>query len=247
MSSPDSAKLSKKQRKALAFRERKGKRLQDQLDLPEVDVADEETSVPSPHTSTKRKREEGEDASLKATNKNPKQSSSGDSESTRETEASETPAKKVKKNNRYILFVGAYVPVVQLKSQPTLDDLTHTWIYSGNLSYKTSLESIQAHFASCPDPPSIRLLTPKPNASRPNIPVSKSKGCAFLEFFSSKSLQHALTLHHSVLDERTINVELTSGGGGSGEKRRETLKARNKALDEERQVSPISHSQLHLH
>lgn len=109
MSSQDAAKLSKKQRKALAFRERKGKRAQDQLDLPELDVADDETIVPSLPTSTKRKREEGEDAPVKATKK-PKQSPSGNSESTKEAEVSEATTKKDKKNNRYILFVGAYGP-----------------------------------------------------------------------------------------------------------------------------------------
>ena len=104
---------------------------------------------------------------------------------------------------------------------------------SGNLSYKTTKESIVVHFASCPDPPTVRLLTPKLNKSGATTP--KSKGCAFLEFTKPHSLQHALKLHHSLLDGRRINVELTSGGGGSSEKRKETIKTRNRALDEERE------------
>lgn len=107
----------------------------------------------------------------------------------------------------------------------------------GNLSYKTTKESVEQHFSSCPDPPSVRLLAPKP---RPGATTSRSKGCAFIEFPTSRSLQAALRLHHSDLDDRTINVELTSGGGGSGEKRKEVLRSRNKALEEERDKVHIS-------
>ena len=39
-------------------------------------------------------------------------------------------------------------------------------------------------------------------------------------------LQKALNLHHSVLAGRKINVEITCGGGGKGEKRGKRLQER---------------------
>lgn len=85
-------------------------------------------------------------------------------------------------------------------------------------------------------PPAVRLLTPKVSAAKP---VTKSKGCAFLEFKDRQGVQQALKLHHSQLDGRKINVELTAGGGGKGETRLKKLKERNKELEGQR-VSVIS-------
>jgi nucleolar protein 6 len=86
--------------------------------------------------------------------------------------------------------------------------------------------------------PDVRLLTPKP---RPGAPppskTIKSKGCAFLEFFNKSSLQQGLRLHHSVLDGRQINVELTAGGGGNSTSRVAKLKERNKELHGQRVLS----------
>lgn len=61
-----------------------------------------------------------------------------------------------------------------------------------------------------------------------------SKGCAFLEFKKTDSVQKALRFHHTLFEGRVINVELTAGGGGKGENRREKIEKKNKALDEER-------------
>jgi len=190
----------------LAFRVRKGKQVEHQPDVPEVDVVEDDhlgQTLPSadleaPITSTSKRKRDGGEASETPTNKRRKNSPA----------ASNNDLGIKEKKDRYILFVG-------------------------NLSYKTNKESIETHFASCPDPPTIRLLTPK--RSNSGTTTTKSKGCAFLEFRKPPSLQHALKLHHSLLDGRRINVELTSGGGGSSEKRKEVIKARNRALEEERQ------------
>ncbi|KAG2338339.1 hypothetical protein BDR05DRAFT_940527 [Suillus weaverae] len=109
-------------------------------------------------------------------------------------------------------------------------------LFLGNLKYTTTLESIQAHFAACDPPPTVRLLAPKPAANKtPSRPAIKSKGCAFLEFKHRNALQQGLKLHHSSLDGRQINVELTAGGGGKGEARLSKLKERNKELESQRQ------------
>ena len=62
----------------------------------------------------------------------------------------------------------------------------------------------------------------------------KSRGCAFLEFSTRSSLQQALKLHHSELDGRSINVELTAGGGGKSEHRLAKVKQRNTELASQR-------------
>ncbi|KXN88727.1 hypothetical protein AN958_06594 [Leucoagaricus sp. SymC.cos] len=101
-------------------------------------------------------------------------------------------------------------------------------LFIGNLKYTTSVDTIQAHFSACDPPAEVRLLTPK--ASTTGKTTTKSKGCAFLEFQNKAALQQALKLHHSMLEGRMINVELTAGGGGKGEKRMEKLRERNKEL-----------------
>ena len=82
-------------------------------------------------------------------------------------------------------------------------------------------------------PPVVRLLTPKATKSSA---TPKSKGCAFLEFTHKNALQQALKLHHSELDGRRINVELTAGGGGKSETRLNKVKERNKELNTRRMV-----------
>ena len=43
-------------------------------------------------------------------------------------------------------------------------------------------------------------------------------------------MQRALRLHHTLLDNRRINVEVTAGGGGKSENRTAKIKMRNDKL-----------------
>ncbi|KAJ7926017.1 hypothetical protein B0H13DRAFT_2229584 [Mycena leptocephala] len=104
-------------------------------------------------------------------------------------------------------------------------------LFVGNLKYTTTAEAIKAHFAACDPPPTVRLRTPKQS---PGKPVNKSKGCAFVEFSHRNALQQGLKLHQSELEGRRINVELTVGGGGKSDTRLGKLKERNKGLFEQR-------------
>ena len=90
-----------------------------------------------------------------------------------------------------------------------------------------------AHVSASEPPPTVRLPIPKTAQ-----PLSKSKGYAFLEFVDKKALQKALRLHHSELEGRKINVELTAGGGGKSEHRVKKLQERNKGLHEQRVLRP---------
>ncbi|KAF5368627.1 hypothetical protein D9758_002311 [Tetrapyrgos nigripes] len=114
------------------------------------------------------------------------------------------------------------------KKKKSVDDKSRYILFVGNLKYTTSVEAIQSHFSACDPPPTVRLLTPKVTSSTKT--VAKSKGCAFLEFSHPHALQQALKLHHSQLDGRSINVELTAGGGGNSESRLKKVKERNSKL-----------------
>ena len=80
-------------------------------------------------------------------------------------------------------------------------------------------------------PPVVRQLTKRVLNSSATATRERSRGCAFLEFHKASGLQSALRLHHSVLDGRKINVELSAGGGGNTAGRVKKLKAKNAKLD----------------
>lgn len=126
--------------------------------------------------------------------------------------------------------------------------------FIGNLPFDTTTQSLSRHFSSI-SPLSIRHLTEKSNWNDPSLPSSKlrnsggeastapkSKGYAFLEFENYDRLLTCLKLyHHSMFSAvegkgstRRINVELTAGGGGAGEGRKEKLRVKNERLGEER-------------
>lgn len=117
------------------------------------------------------------------------------------------------------------------------------------MSFKSTATEIASHFKShCSETPTVRLLTTRSSASS-TLSASKlksiakgkaadttirSKGCAFLEFQTAPALQKALGLHHTLFGGRTINVELTAGGGGKGAGRQKKIEEKNIKLDEER-------------
>ncbi len=106
----------------------------------------------------------------------------------------------------------------------------------GNLGYKTTREDIANHFKEAISHlPSVRLLTEKPNPRSPAGMAPKSRGIAFIEVLSSAEMQSALKLHHSELQGRVINVELTAGGGGKTAGRMEKIKERNERVEGQRE------------
>ena len=206
-------KLSKRKKKALAFRGNKGLSKDEPENEESKAIPTEEVETTEKSSwlgndvvkgkSTKRKRtEEDKDVPSK-----PKKSKRKPKKHTKATDDTSSPAKKQKVekpsgNKRYIVFLG------NLPHQPS----------------DTLQPAIAAHF---PIPPiHIRIPTKKPTNS--------PQGYAFLEFDSSSALEKALRLHHTVLLGRKVNVELTAGGGGRGENRMGKIKVRNEGLEEER-------------
>ncbi|KAK3695905.1 hypothetical protein LTR37_018260 [Vermiconidia calcicola] len=125
-------------------------------------------------------------------------------------------------------------------------------LFVGNLPYDTTDDSLQTHF---------KKLAPFNLRHRTDPKTKKSKGFAFLEFENYDRMKTCLKLyHHSMFDPakadgeivvveeepvrefkkgkkggRRINVELTAGGGGKTEGRKEKIKQKNVRLDEQRQ------------
>ena len=96
-------------------------------------------------------------------------------------------------------------------------------LFLGNLPRGASQDDIIDHFSKRGVPiTELRLLTDKESG--------KSKGCAFAEFSSNKAIQNALKFHRSKLQGRTINVEVTCGGGGKGNERLKKIRERNRTL-----------------
>lgn len=97
-------------------------------------------------------------------------------------------------------------------------------LFVGNLPYDVQQAELVAHFK---------------NANPDRVRIRKEKGIAFLEFDNEgqeiqSKMDHALGMHHSVMRNRKINVELTVGGGGNLDNRQKKLKEKNEKLDEER-------------
>ncbi|KAF9040413.1 hypothetical protein BDZ89DRAFT_1090303 [Hymenopellis radicata] len=214
-------KLTKKQRKAVAFRQKKSGKHAHAADsvaaneVPVLEVQDDADDAGDPvEGAAVGEGKDGTDKEKGAKGR-AKAQDTGDAAPVRADKKRKRGDDVKKKNKadketgkqRFILFVG-------------------------NLKYSTSLDSIKAHFAACDPPPTVRLLTPRVTPGKPSV---KSKGCAFLEFTHRNALQQALKLHHSQLDGRMINVELTAGGGGKSDARLQKVKERNKSLHGQRQ------------
>ncbi len=144
-------------------------------------------------------------------------------------DAPTTPAEDGKAKHRFVCFIG-------------------------NLPYDTTDTTLQGHF---------KKLLPFTLRHRTDPATKRSKGFAFLEFENYDRMKTCLKLyHHSMFDPATalkadgeievaeedlkrvkgkmkgarrINVELTAGGGGSKDVRKEKIKVKNVRLDEQRQ------------
>lgn len=129
-------------------------------------------------------------------------------------------------------------------------------VFVGNLPYSTTDDSLKEHFKS---------LQPFTLRHRTDPATKKSKGFAFLEFEGYDRMKTALKLfHHSYFDPeapeglkgvepepqprsfgrgpkpkrptgRKINVELTAGGGGGTDARKEKIRVKNVRLEEQRE------------
>ncbi|KAI0931830.1 hypothetical protein AcW2_000623 [Taiwanofungus camphoratus] len=239
-------KLTKKQKKALTFRERKGKGrakgLNEDNDVPveeNQDIVEAEipTHVVENKAGDKELRRQGDSQNEKMV-----ESREFAKKRRREDDEKEKGVEKPRPKKRKGLDneegntgfdVEAEADQVGNGEQNETKMKQRYILFVGNLKYTTTREAVQKHFAACDPPPTVRLMTSKPSSSAKA--TTKSKGFAFLEFTHRNALQQALKLHQSELEGRMINVELTAGGGGKSQSRIERVKQRNRQLHEQRQ------------
>ncbi|KAK6341941.1 hypothetical protein TWF730_001424 [Orbilia blumenaviensis] len=123
-------------------------------------------------------------------------------------------------------------------------------VFVGNLPYTTTQATLTTHLSTV-KPTGIRLATYKPGEKpkgrgfKPPKPATTEggeakdqpicKGYAFVEFPDAGRMKSCLSLfHHSEFEGRKINIELTAGGGGRNNDRKERVKAKNDSLNVER-------------
>lgn len=103
-------------------------------------------------------------------------------------------------------------------------------LFIGNIPKSITEEELRKHFESAA-PFTVRMRL--------------EKGFAFIEFIGKgddalekaeihRRTQMALLLHHTKIGERTINVELSAGGGGNGAVRREKIVKKNEEAEKDR-------------
>lgn len=186
----EEAKLTKKQRKALEFRNKIEKR---------------EKVVKEPEQPSKKRKAETTDES--------KDSSKEASKDGDEVASGEEPSKKKRKTRR-----GKKGKGVNGGKGPRFI------LFVGNLPYDITETELLAHFK---------------NSNPDRFRLRNDKGIAFMEFDNdTKEIQSkmelALRMHHSIMRDRKINVELTVGGGGNSEARKQKLQDKNSKLLSER-------------
>ncbi|KAI0639656.1 hypothetical protein C8Q77DRAFT_1152619 [Trametes polyzona] len=240
-------KLTKKQKKALAFRERKGKGkaksfddldndvpVEENQDLAEVQVGEEAAAVEAPAGRAKDAKKAGApDADAVEGGNKGKKRKREDEAAAVDGEGAKEQQQKPKKKRKGADGAGVAAGDAGEGAKQEGKKVKQRYIlFVGNLKYTTTKEAVEQHFSKCDPPPTVRLMTPKPSAN--SRPTAKSKGFAFVEFSHKNALQQGLKLHQSELEGRKINVELTAGGGGKSEQRLEKVKKRNRELHEQR-------------
>ncbi|ODO05231.1 nucleolar protein 6 [Cryptococcus wingfieldii CBS 7118] len=220
--------LTKKQQKALAFRSKqKAKKSGTEVpeDLPEQDLDDNDENE-QPEVVVKANEKEKSAGKRKRDDEEEKEPSADDEDTTTKPE-DKGKGKETKKRKT------AWDEEEEGKKNKGRKDAKQRFIlFIGNLTFKTTREEIQKHFEPAVGHlPSVRLLTTKATPTQP----SKSRGIAFLEVPSSTAMQACLKLHHTTINARTINVELTAGGGGAGEERKKKLDERNQRVGTQRE------------
>ncbi|QRV97409.1 RNA recognition motif protein [Ceratobasidium sp. AG-Ba] len=242
---PSDPKLTKKQRKGIAFRERRGKSKpapEEPADIPELEVQDDQERADDGPAPAKAVLLDAPAPERKSESRKRKRADTDGGENLPDTakpSSSQSAGKKAKKNR------GEKADRIEESGNPeeaveVSDAKAKKFIlFVGNLPYTVSKEQLQEHFGDCKPAPSIRLLTPKPRSGKPQTAVqaAKSKGCAFLEFTTHAAMQLAIRKHHTELAGRRINVELTAGGGGNSDRRKDKLRTRNRTLEEQRKKS----------
>ncbi|GJQ86809.1 hypothetical protein Trydic_g5596 [Trypoxylus dichotomus] len=143
----------------------------------------------------------------------------------------EVPSKKAKTDKK--------LPAKASQNQPTdtvsaLKNKSRYVLFVGNLPYNVTKEDIQQHFAKIGKIKDIRIPLDKA--------TNKCRGFGYLELLDQTSYEKALSLHHSSLKGRRINVLYSQGGKKQGDEKKKEIKGKNFKLHAMRQEGKLSGS-----
>lgn len=239
---------TKKQLKTTAFRSKKKVREVIQEAFPEQEPPEQEDVSPQEEQAItkKRKRLVASKQSVPV-DKEEEEEEEGDPSQQPDSITSSTAAKRRKRKNAAKLRHRQEEDAAETKRQSKLI------LFVGNLPFDMSAERLKSFFKEhCGEEPAVRLMTRKadegPSTGGLSGVETRMKGCGFIEFGTSGALQKALKLHHTLLSGETegngrlrptkprrINIELTAGGGGSSQNRRQKILLSHARLAKQRQ------------
>lgn len=95
-------------------------------------------------------------------------------------------------------------------------------LFVGNLPFDVTQEEIAKHFEKVGEIKDVRIPTERG--------TNKPRGFAYVEVANSEQYERALTLHHSQIKNRRINVMYTVGGNKKSETAKKVIKSKNMSL-----------------
>ncbi|KAJ8976982.1 hypothetical protein NQ317_006174 [Molorchus minor] len=107
-------------------------------------------------------------------------------------------------------------------------------LFVGNIPYDTNKQDLIEHFKKCGEIKHIRIPTEKKS--------NKARGFAYVEVGNEETYQRCLSMHHTSLKERRINVLYTQGGKKKGEDKKKEIKAKNFKLHAMRKEGKLAGS-----
>ncbi|KAL1513280.1 hypothetical protein ABEB36_002706 [Hypothenemus hampei] len=123
-------------------------------------------------------------------------------------------------------------PKITSNIQPSLEDLQTSdlvkkgqkrfVLFVGNIAYDTQKDDLAQHFSKIGEIIDIRIPTDKLG--------NKPRGFAYIEVNNEVAYEKCLSMHHSSLKGRRINVLYTQGGKKKGDNRKKEIKVKNMKL-----------------
>ena len=97
--------------------------------------------------------------------------------------------------------------------------------FVGNLPYDVTIEKIKEFFQCLGEGIEVRMRFDK---------AGKFRGFCFVECPTNDQYQKLIKMHHLKLLGRKINVEISAGGGGNSETRKNKIKQKNEKISKYR-------------
>ncbi|TVY21617.1 putative RNA-binding protein [Lachnellula arida] len=227
----EARRAAKKAKKALKAEQSRTAAVELAVQEPVAEAEEEAPKKSKKERKAERKAKEAAETAAVANGTAAKDAKGANDSTSKEEADGDAEQKKSKKNNRNRAEKRKRDAAAK-ESGEEAGKAARFICFIGNLPFSATKESLQKHFASV-KPKSIRLLTKKEKPT-------ESKGCAFVEFDGYDHMKTCLKLfHHSMFDDgvspsRKINVELTAGGGGNTQERRQKIEGKNQKLNEQR-------------